>query len=266
MYRGHHTRDVVATVRQEGGAGRMSNVDMSRAILAHLGNPEERRRRASIGLVEKLKMRRDMNKEETAARSRSSKATKDVSRGGGWGASFGAKFGGNGNGLSEESMERRRPMGSKPKHDSRGESGYGQGASLADAKAMAELEKQVARPAGSSRKLLGGSFRGRSGRRGSTSEEEEEAEEEELEANAELLHFANRFLWLSSMIDDVSTVLFPLAFGIFTAVIFGPVPVNLVWSLSPTVVELNATARDWTLGSDEVCQGTDYDGASGYNG
>lgn len=73
------------------------------------------------------------------------------------------------------------------------------------------------------------------------------------------LHFANRFLWLSSVIDDVSTVVFPTAFAIFTAVIFGPTQFNMVWEPHPTLVYFNATERDWTLGSAEACGATEYD-------
>ena len=80
-----------------------------------------------------------------------------------------------------------------------------------------------------------------------------------MEANTELLHFANRFLWLSSVIDDVSTVVFPTAFAIFTAVIFGPTQFNMVWEPHPTLVYFNATERDWTLGSAEACGATEYD-------
>ena len=88
---------------------------------------------------------------------------------------------------------------------------------------------------------------------------EEDESDEEMEANTELLHFANRFLWLSSVIDDVSTVVFPTAFAIFTAVIFGPTQFNMVWEPHPTLVYFNATERDWTLGSAEACGATEYD-------
>ena len=120
----------------------------------------------------------------------------------------------------------------------------------------------MARPTGSSKRIgiQGGSFRSRnSRRRGSDAGEEDDASDEEMEANTELLHFANRFLWLSSVIDDVSTVVFPTAFAIFTAVIFGPTQFNMVWEPHPTLVYFNATERDWTLGSAEACGATEYD-------
>ena len=260
IYRGHHTRDVVTHVRQENG-GRMSNVDMSRAILAHLGNPEERRRRASLGLVEKLKAKRDAAKDAVVAAAgganggarAGSENSRLPSRGSACTGLFGSSV------KSEESRRRAQKVdGGKSTTDY----SQGQGAlNLADAKAMAELEKQVARPTGSSKRIgiQGGSFRSRNSRRRGSDAGEEDESDEEMEANTELLHFANRFLWLSSVIDDVSTVVFPTAFAIFTAVIFGPTQFNMVWEPHPTLVYFNATERDWTLGSAEACGATEYD-------
>ena len=107
-------------------------------------------------------------------------------------------------GSSAKSEESRRRAQKVDGGKSTTDYSQGQGAlNLADAKAMAELEKQVARPTGSSKRIgiQGGSFRSRnSRRRGSDAGEEDDASDEEMEANTELLHFANRFLWLQLLV------------------------------------------------------------------